>query len=142
MKVLVTGSRGFIGKNLMTVLRREDDIGIFEYNRGDTKEHLITRLSEVDVVFHLAGVNRTKDEKDFEQNVELAQFIYDYMPEFDPSPRLIFASSVQAELDNPYGRSKLAAEKIFEKLGSKAKIIRLPNVFGRWPFASSSTKMA
>jgi UDP-2-acetamido-2,6-beta-L-arabino-hexul-4-ose reductase len=132
MKVLVTGSKGFIGRNLVLALQRQQDVRVLMYDRGDSDDRLNNALTEADVTIHLAGVNRPENEKDYEQNVDLAQLIYNRLARLDYKSKLIFASSTQATEDNAYGRSKLRAEQIFIKLGSRAKIVRLPNVFGKW----------
>ena len=66
MKVLVTGSKGFVGKNLCSVIRRREDLVVYEYDLNNASDDLDSALSQVDCIFHLAGVNRPKDKAEFE----------------------------------------------------------------------------
>ena len=135
--ILITGSDGFIGKNLKIALRRKSDVVLLEYRSTSSEEELETALSKVDIIYHLAGVNRTTNNEDFiNVNWKLTQKICDYLSELDKKPIIIFTSSAQATLDNPYGQSKLMAEKVLKKFSSKFNsslfIYRLPGVFGKW----------
>lgn len=136
MKILVTGAGGFIGKNLISVLHNMDNCEVLEFHAKDGHECLRTYCAACDFVFHLAGVNRPEDEAEFETgNVEFTRILTSFLAEGSRCP-VIFSSSLQAELDNPYGRSKRGAEKILreyeEKTGTRAALYRLPNVFGKW----------
>ncbi len=134
--VLVTGSSGFIGKNLCAQLRLEKDLKVLEHNRTHSLEDLKKNINKADFVFHLAGVNRPKDEVEFNDNHELTQQIISLITECKRNIPLLFSSSMQAELNNPYGRSKQTAEDLIKKWAKKTKsaayIYRLPNVFGKW----------
>lgn len=135
MQALVTGARGFIGRHLADALEREGH-DVIRYGRGDAAAVLDDALDSVDVVFHLAGVNRPDDPAEFERvNVGLTDHIAARLAQRPTPSRVIFASSTQAALDNPYGRSKLAAEQRLRLLAGSAKasvvIFRLPGVFGR-----------
>jgi UDP-2-acetamido-2,6-beta-L-arabino-hexul-4-ose reductase len=137
MKVLVTGANGFIGKNLVLRLREQGDIEVLTFERGDTDAALMAALTLAAVVIHLAGENRPAQTEGFEQvNAELTRRICDGLRALGKSVPLLLASSAQAELDNPYGRSKLAAEQAVEQLaqnnGNPVAIYRLPGVFGKW----------
>lgn len=137
MRVLITGSRGFIGKNLTVRLRELKVYEITEFTRNDSVELLPALIDRIDVVIHLAGENRPKDPLDFARtNTGLTQSICDVIRLTGRSISLILASSTQAEVDNPYGRSKREAELIAEKLakdtGNSVTIYRLPGVFGKW----------
>lgn len=136
MRVLVTGADGFIGKNLLVYLR-ERDIEVTLFTRGMNFEQLATSLTNVDFVFHLAGVNRPKELGEFaEGNAKLTEQLCDLIKASGRQIPVIYTSSIQAEIDNLYGNSKLAAENALVHLekttGSPVYIYRLPNVFGKW----------
>ena len=136
-KVLVTGSNGFIGKNLTEGLRREEKVKIKTFVRGDSINSLVEHLKEADIVFHLAGVNRPKKIEEFEiVNVGLTRTIVDIIEELKKNTPIVFPSSTQATLDNPYGKSQKRAEDILieygRKTNAKVYIYRLSNVFGKW----------
>ncbi len=140
-RILVTGANGFIGKNLVVRLKEISNIGITAFVRGDDVAILPELVSQVDAVVHLAGENRPDYEIAFEQvNSELTTSLCDAIKqEFQSTGRripLVLASSTQAERDNPYGRSKLAAEMTVQALaketGIPCTIFRLPGVFGKW----------
>jgi len=137
MKILVTGARGFIGKNLIAELRNRKYEDIYEFN-SDTDIALLDKYSkDCDFVFHLAGVNRPKDENEFmEGNYGFTTVLLDKLRENKNKSPILITSSIQSELDNPYGKSKKAAEEVlfaYEKeTSSKALVYRLPNVFGKW----------
>jgi UDP-2-acetamido-2,6-beta-L-arabino-hexul-4-ose reductase len=137
MKVLITGANGFIGKNLVLRLREQVDVDVVTYVRGQDSATLRELLGQVDAVVHLAGENRPADDQAFvDVNLGLTKQICHGLRELDRSVLLILASSAQAELDNSYGRSKLAAELVVNELalqqGSSVAIYRLPGVFGKW----------
>jgi UDP-2-acetamido-2,6-beta-L-arabino-hexul-4-ose reductase len=140
-RVLVTGANGFIGKNLVVRLRELPHFVVIEFVRDDAPEALPGLLAQVDAVVHLAGENRPVDEAAFAQvNTGLTVVICNALAaEQRRSGRqlpLILASSAQAELDNLYGQSKLAAEQAVQGLcsatGHPAVVYRLPGVFGKW----------
>jgi UDP-2-acetamido-2,6-beta-L-arabino-hexul-4-ose reductase len=141
MKVLITGANGFVGKNLQLHLSERPDVKVVCFTRNETPEQLIDLLQGVDFVFHLAGVNRPKDPRDFDVvNAGLTHKLCDAVDTVTratgkPLP-ILYASSIQAENDNLYGRSKLEAEiALFSASRSHLKpayIFRLPNVFGKW----------
>ncbi|MEI7825628.1 MAG: NAD-dependent epimerase/dehydratase family protein [Chlorobiaceae bacterium] len=137
MRVLVTGSQGFIGKNLVVRLRELPGYEVVTYERVDGLATLAAKLSQADAVVHLAGENRPTDAADFEKgNTLLTRALCDAIHATGRKIPLILASSLQAEFSNPYGLSKLAAEKAVEELaattGNPAVIYRLPGVFGKW----------
>ena len=140
-RVLVTGANGFIGKNLVTRLQEMPTVTVQVFVRGDDTSLLPSFVSEVDAVVHLAGENRPEDEDAFtEVNSRLTEAVCDAIrKEFFSTGRhipLVLASSTQAELDNPYGRSKLEAESAVKALSTETNnpsvIFRLPGVFGKW----------
>ena len=139
--VLVTGSEGFVGKNLVTKLKEIKNISINTFNRKTDISLLDEYLKQTDYVIHLAGENRTKDLKDFTlNNVDFTSLICKkILAEIDDpnrSIKIIFTSSIQATLDNPYGHSKLEAEEKIKALSVKkncnVNIYRLPGIFGKW----------
>ncbi len=140
-RVLVTGANGFIGKNLVLHLSEQSNVNVTTFVRGDDATLLPQLLSQVDAVVHLAGENRPVDEAAFaEVNSGLTSALCNAIElTFRSTGRhlpLIMASSTQAERDNPYGRSKLAAEAAVHALsketGNPCVIFRLPGVFGKW----------
>jgi len=137
MNILITGSRGFIGKNLLVSLKRKNNISIFEYELDSSPDQLKKLLIISDIVFHLAGVNRPQNVDEFKKvNTDLSGQICDILREHKRKPLVIFSSSTQAALDNPYGISKRNAEEEFFKLNREAgvpvAVFRLPGVFGKW----------
>jgi UDP-2-acetamido-2,6-beta-L-arabino-hexul-4-ose reductase len=145
--VLVTGSRGFIGKNLIEGLQRTKDIAVSTYDRGEAVGKLEASLQEADVVYHLAGVNRPKEEKEFaEVNAGFTGQIIEILKKLRKFPTIVLASSTQAVMENPYGKSKKAAEEalvVFSKTtGARIVIYRLPGVFGKWSLPNYNTVVA
>jgi UDP-2-acetamido-2,6-beta-L-arabino-hexul-4-ose reductase len=137
MKVVLTGANGFIGKNLCINLQEQKQFDVFEVNRNTSRKVLSSYLSEADFVFHLAGINRPKDISEFQKgNVDLTNFIVEELIKFGRKVPIVLTSSTQIDQDNPYGKSKLAAEKEIERYsnitGSAHYIFRFPNVFGKW----------
>ena len=132
MKVLVTGAKGFIGKNLIARLRYEEDIRIEEFDIDDDFAKIEKSIGEYDFIFHLAGVNRPKDESEFYYgNTDLTSRLVKSLKEKKLNTPIIFTSSIQASKDNAYGKSKKLAEAELLKY-KKAYIYRLHNVFGKW----------
>jgi UDP-2-acetamido-2,6-beta-L-arabino-hexul-4-ose reductase len=140
-RLLVTGANGFIGKNLVVRLNELPNVSVSKFLRGDDIARLPQLIAESDAVVHLAGENRPADEAAFAQvNAGLSYALCEAIQhEFRSTGRhvtLVLVSSIQAERDNPYGRSKLAAEeavKALEKVtGNPSVIFRLPGVFGKW----------
>jgi UDP-2-acetamido-2,6-beta-L-arabino-hexul-4-ose reductase len=141
MKVLITGARGFVGKNLQLHLAERKDVQVIYFTRDDSVEQLPALLQGVDFVFHLAGVNRPQDPEEFATgNAELTQSLCRAVCAMAESTGkkvpVVYTSSTQAEFDNPYGRSKRGAEETLQATarshGIPVHIFRLPNVFGKW----------
>lgn len=137
MKVLITGSNGFVGKNLIAHLSERANIDIVSFTRENDLQDLSTMLEQVDIVFHLAGVNRPDNVADFKTgNADLTQLLCQYIEETGRQIPVVYTSSIQADLDNPYGESKRIAEELLQsfsnKTGVPVYIYRLPNLFGKW----------
>ncbi|UUV25090.1 MULTISPECIES: NAD-dependent epimerase/dehydratase family protein [Lysinibacillus] len=137
MKILVTGANGFIGKNLIAELNNRGYKNIFEVTRDTTINELVNYTREAQFVFHLAGINRPLLIEEYTNgNVGFTATLLNLLKEANNSCPVLFTSSIQAKLDNPYGISKKESEKeLFfhaETLKSKVFIYRLPNVFGKW----------
>ncbi|MDR2406755.1 MAG: NAD-dependent epimerase/dehydratase family protein, partial [Bacteroidales bacterium] len=135
--ILITGSSGFLGKNLCSHLSQRKDIVLKTFDLENSLEELKEYTNCVDTIFHLAGVNRPEKIEDFETgNAELTQTLLNFVRESNRKPHIIFSSSIQAELDNPYGKSKRIAEQILEDAAQKEEIklsiFRLTNLFGKW----------
>lgn len=141
MKVLVTGASGFIGKNLVLHLAERTAIEVVQFTRSNSLAELSHLLEGVDFVFHLAGVNRPQDEKEFVTgNADLTSKLIKSV-EYEMQVRerkisIVYASSTQAASDNLYGSSKRLAEDALRsfsaRTGAASYIFRLPNVFGKW----------
>ena len=152
MKILITGAKGFVGKNLSAALqnikdnkdRTRPDIKIDElylYDIDSSKELLETACEKADFVFNLAGANRPKDPADFKNvNYGFASELLETLIKYNNKCPVMLSSSVQATLegryDNDYGRSKKAGEELFfnysKETGAKVLVYRFPNIFGKW----------
>ncbi|MBQ3389230.1 MAG: NAD-dependent epimerase/dehydratase family protein [Thermoguttaceae bacterium] len=148
MKVLVTGANGFLGRNLCAQLDNirqgkarhallSSDLEVFRFD-VDTDPDLLERYAkEADFVFHLAGVNRPKEESEFMRvNRDLTRRLLDLLKKGNSRAPVMISSSIQAALDNPYGLSKRAGEQLLfdyaEQTGSGVLVYRFPNLFGKW----------
>ncbi len=137
MKVLVTGASGFVGQNLSIRLSRESDIAVLPFDIDNTHTELIDDLSKADAIIHLAGINRPLNPSEFMTgNLGLTSAIADELEKMKKPVPIIFSSSIQAELDNEYGKSKRAAEERLktyaEKTGAPVRVFRFANIFGKW----------
>lgn len=137
MKVLITGANGFVGKNLIAHLSERSDIDVVAFTRDNSIAQLPALVAEVDFVFHLAGVNRPQSSEEFKVgNADLTLALCDSIKMSGKPTPVLYTSSTQADRDNPYGISKLAAEQALHDLqashGSRVHVLRLPNVFGKW----------
>lgn len=145
--VLVTGAAGFVGKNLVAALRRRDDVTLTLFDVDSAPEVLDDSLAQADIIFHLAGVNRPTVESEFVTgNTDLTEQILARLERLGRQAVFVITSSSQAELDNPYGRSKKAAEDAVlafnHKTGASVCIYRLPGVFGKWSRPNYNTVVA
>lgn len=153
MKILVTGAKGFVGKNLCAQLnnirtgkaRCYGDLSIsevYEYDLESTPEQLDAYCRDCDFVFNLAGVNRPKEQSEFMQgNFGFASILLDTLKKHQNTCPVVLSSSIQATLigrygESDYGKSKLAGEKLFfdyaQETGAKVLVYRFPNLFGKW----------
>lgn len=137
MKILVTGAKGFIGRNLVAELRNRGYTDIFQYDVDTDKALLDKYTDECEFVYHLAGINRPKNESEFmEGNFGFTSLLLESLKLHNNKAPVMISSSIQAELNNPYGRSKKAGEELLfsysRETGAEVYIYRLPNVFGKW----------
>ena len=153
MKILVTGAKGFVGKNLCAALKNLKDgkdktrpalsiEDIYEYDIDSNPTDLETYCEKVDVVFNLAGVNRPQTQEEFMQgNFGFASTLLDTLKKYNNKCPVMLSSSIQATLigryaDGEYGKSKKAGEELFfdyeRKGGGQVCVYRFPNLFGKW----------
>lgn len=153
MKILVTGAKGFVGRNLVAQLHNiaegkarwypvTQDITVYEYDIDSTPGQLDSYCSDCDFVFNLAGVNRPKDPEEFMNgNFGFASTLLDTLKKHGNRCPVMLSSSIQATLvgryaDGDYGKSKKAGEELFfeyaEQTGAKVLVYRFPNLFGKW----------
>ncbi len=148
MKILVTGAKGFIGKNLIATLENirdgkdkttalSPDLTIYACDVDTSEAELDRFCQDCDFVFNLAGVNRPKEEAEFMQgNFGFASRLLETLKKYNNTCPVMLSSSTQAALHNPYGESKKAGEDLFfryaEETGAKVLVYRFPNVFGKW----------
>jgi UDP-2-acetamido-2,6-beta-L-arabino-hexul-4-ose reductase len=135
--VLITGADGFVAKNLAVHIAERRDLQVLRFTRDSAPGSLRELVRAADYIVHLAGVNRPADEGDFtESNVGLTGQLCELVAGCDRPIPIIYSSSIQAERDNAYGRSKLQAEQVLRQLHDATRnpihIFRLPNVFGKW----------
>ena len=153
MKILITGAKGFVGRNLVENLKNimdgkdkthniSSDLEILEYDIDNTLEQLDEFCKKADFVFNLAGVNRPKDKEEFlEGNFGFASTLLENLKKHKNNCPVMLSSSIQATLEgryagSDYGKSKLAGEELFKEYsketGAKVLIYRFPNLFGKW----------
>lgn len=137
MRILVTGAKGFVGKNLIVELKNRGYTDILEYDKDTDLSLLDEYCIEADFVFHLAGVNRPQEQSEYMKgNFGFTSALLDTLRKHRNTCPILMSSSIQAELDNPYGKSKKAAEDLLfaysKETGVKVLVYRLPNVFGKW----------
>lgn len=157
-KILVTGANGFVGKNLVaslenirdgkdrvhkiTGLEKVEDLQIYCYDMESTPDELEQYCKTADFVFHLAGINRPKEQSEFmEGNFGFTSILLDTLKKYNNTCPVMLASSIQATLigrygQSDYGKSKLVGEELFfeyvKETGAKVLVYRFPNLFGKW----------
>lgn len=136
MKILVTGAKGFIGKNLTSHLK-EKNFEVLPFDSLDNElQELPSLVAQSDFIVHLAGINRPSDIKEFDDNYESTKTIIELVRNENRSIPILYSSSTQAASDNPYGRSKKRAEELLFAFQKESKnptfVYRLHNVFGKW----------
>lgn len=137
MKILITGSKGFVGKNLIAELKNRQYFDILEYDIDSDISLLDDYTKKCDFIFHLAGVNRPKNAEEFmEVNFGFTNTLLDLLKKNENKSPIMISSSIQAEEDNDYGRSKKAGEELLlnygRETGASVLIYRFPNIFGKW----------
>ncbi len=137
MKILVTGAKGFVGKNICLFLRNAGFNDVIEVDLDTPIEVLDSAVKDCDFVLHFAGVNRPKNESEFiEGNYGFTSELLNKLKASNNKSPVLITSSIQATLDNPYGKSKKAAEDYMfaysKETGANVYVYRLPNVFGKW----------
>jgi len=135
--VLITGSNGFVGRNLAVSLAQRKDVKVVGFDIDDDQAALSSLVAGADFIYHLAGVNRPRNVEEFATgNAGLTQTIVSLLEGSGKVTPLLISSSTQAAQDNPYGISKRAAEEaVFaygRQTGAPVYVYRLPNVFGKW----------
>jgi UDP-2-acetamido-2,6-beta-L-arabino-hexul-4-ose reductase len=145
MNIVVLGAAGFIGRNLVWHLKEQGHHSLLGIGRTDAPGSTDAALASADFVFHLAGVNRPPKPADFDAgNIGITSEAVRQLLACRRAVPVVYASSTQATLDNPYGRSKLGAENVLREYGSATGapvyLLRLTNVFGKWarPFYNSA----
>lgn len=133
----MTGAAGFIGQNLCIFLNEAGFENIEKITLDDDEASIVEKVKSADFIYHLAGINRPKNDDEFKKgNTDLTQQIINTLVETKRNTPIVLTSSIQAELDNPYGASKAGAElavaEYQEQTGAATYIYRLPNVFGKW----------
>lgn len=147
MKILITGPNGFAAKNLIAELKNRDYEDLYLYNRQTPEETLQEWIKDCDFIFHLAGVNRPEHEEEFMQgNANFTSHLLTMLKENNNAAPIMLASSVQAEKDNAYGRSKKAGEDYLrahgEDTGAPIYIYRFSNLYGKWSRPNYNTVIA
>lgn len=132
MNVLVTGSNGFIGKHLCLKLKR-CGFTVFSFDLDKNDEDLRNYISQSDFIVHLAGINRPLTKEEFyDGNTNFTKKVVDLVKQSHRNIPIIMSSSIQASLDNDYGKSKKMGEDYLLSSGLPVYIYRLNNVFGKW----------
>jgi UDP-2-acetamido-2,6-beta-L-arabino-hexul-4-ose reductase len=137
MNVVVTGSAGFVGRNLMAQFSAQKEHEALGFDVGYDEAALEAALAKADFVFHLAGVNRPQDPSEFDTgNRGFTEHVLDLLEKHNRAVPVVITSSIQAALDNPYGASKKGAEELAfawaKRVQGEVLVYRLPNLFGKW----------
>ena len=132
MKILVTGSNGFIGKHMIKALKKAN-YEVLEYDLDKSEDDLVNYINTCDFVIHLAGINRPLTKEEFYNgNTNFTKKVVDLVKKSNRNTPIIMSSSTQAELDNDYGKSKKMGEDYLFSSNLPCYVFRLSNVFGKW----------
>lgn len=136
-RVLITGSNGFIGKNLKLYLKERKDIEVTCFNKDHHYSSLFETVKNSNFIFHLAGVNRSDKIEDFQKgNEDFTKILCETVIKTNNKIPVVYTSSIKANQNTPYGKSKQNAEDLLfdlnKDIGVPVSIFRLPNVFGKW----------
>lgn len=136
-RILITGGRGFLGRNLAAHLRENRSYEVAIIDRQNSQEEFKRSLLQAEVIFHLAGVNRPQNTDEFRTgNTVLTEEMCNFLRANRRTPTVVFSSSIQADQPNPYGASKANAEASLQRFsaetGARVRIYRLKNLFGKW----------
>ena len=147
MKILITGSNGFVGKNLVETLKTKNDIELYLYDTDNTYEDLENFCKDCEFVVNLAGVNRTTDNTQFVKgNLSVIEQIVDLLVKNNNKCPILYSSSIQALLDNDYGKSKKMGEDFVFNYSKENNVpvyvYRFPNLFGKWSKPNYNTVIA
>ncbi|BAL62592.1 capsular polysaccharide synthesis enzyme Cap5F [Melissococcus plutonius DAT561] len=147
INILVTGAAGFVGKNLVAELKNSNKYTILTYDVETPIELLDNYCQKADFVFHLAGVNRPKNEEEFMAgNFGFTSELLNKLDYYENRCPVMLASSIQANQENPYGRSKRAGEELLQhyhkKTGAPIYIYRFANLYGKWSQPNYNTVVA
>lgn len=137
MKVLITGADGFIAKNLRLFLKENSNYDIINFSKKNSQSELYDLVAKSDFIFHLAGVNRSKNPEEFNLgNEDMTLKLCEAIKKCKKKIPIVYSSSIKVDEKTPYGLSKLNTENLLSDFGKKYKnqvyIYRLPNVFGKW----------
>jgi UDP-2-acetamido-2,6-beta-L-arabino-hexul-4-ose reductase len=137
MKILITGAKGFIGKNLIAKLNDRGYTDILPVDIDTTADVFDKYCKEAEFIYHLAGINRPKSEDEFMKgNFGFTSELLEKLKKYNNKSKILISSSIQAALDNPYGKSKKAGEDLLfsyaKEIGTEVYVYRFANVFGRW----------
>lgn len=143
MNLLITGSTGFIGRNLIEKLKQKRTYKIYTFDKSNNIDDIKNKINDIDFVIHLAGVCKSSRIEDFQEvNVGLTKTIVESILSTKKNIPMIFASSIHAILDTEYGRTKLECEKIIQSNLKEHYIFRFHNLFGKYAKPNSHSVVA
>ena len=147
MKVLITGSNGFVGRNLVEFLKTKSEYDLYLFDRNNTQEELDEWCKNCEFVVHLAGVNRTTKASEFvDGNLGVIEQVVENLKKHNNSAPILYSSSIQAEKDNDYGKSKKLGEDFLfnysKEFNVPVYIYRFTNLFGKWSIPNYNTVVA
>jgi UDP-2-acetamido-2,6-beta-L-arabino-hexul-4-ose reductase len=135
-QILITGAKGFVGRNLITYLNSTHDLEMLEFDVDNSEADLIVALKRADLVFHFAGIFRPANPNEFKHDIGLTEKIINCLRTRGEPVPIVFSSSIQALRDNSYGANKRATEQLIFSYGRDLNVpvyvFRFPNLFGKW----------